>query len=132
MSEFLIHLTAGRFTFDLDRFKPNSTLNSAVSQNLQSSAFVRYILREDKTGDLKPNIPRYSAGGFTRRYSSGTERQRSVAWIRNSAKLSLRFTEAPPCESRLFKVLCSYLSDRKGRVPRVSLLDIINLILRAR
>ena len=52
MSESLIHLTAGKLTFDLDRFKPISTLNSAVSHNFQSSAFVRYILRDSKTDDL--------------------------------------------------------------------------------
>ena len=49
------------------------------------------------------------------------------------SEAEFRGHQAPPLyENRLCKVLCSYFPDHNGSVPRVSLLDIINLILRAR
>ena len=101
MSESLVRLTVGRFTFDLDGFKPYSTPNSAVSHNFQSSAFVRNISRDNKSNELDCTRRVFRLGIFTKlsfaefkRYSSGTERRRSgagnpfVRRLLNSAKLS--------------------------------------------
>ena len=103
----MIRLTEGRFTNDLDGFKPNATLNSAVSHNFQSSAFVRYILRDDVRAI---QVERAALFGWWYSLNSaslslrGIAMERSIAERNVDTKLSeAEFTCAPPAQGNIIR-----------------------------